>query len=791
MELDDKALLAKYPDPEWQRRFLEVTALVNFLHGSIISDAYKPSDDLNAAIPLSPVGDKVMLHLQRRESVPIKEARLLCLLVTAHTEPLVDFMRVDLDKLSAAISAEVLDRSLLYPFIYGRRLYDRFADLHEDERTSLNLDETLALLDEEPVGVYQERHWVLGPYGVMRSRAARRVPVLRRIPLRHCSDPTCDAVHGVRLETSDEAAVNKHRTRMHKHLEKGAPRGWHWGSFTRAVEQSDVAAYDDLNTGTLPLLLGDCLALEELRVLATALLNSGSGFREVVATVGLKGRADSIVAGLDQPKLLQLLLLLPDQSLLTALDECVYEQAIHVPRTEVRRPVVNGSKTTGAWGAQVELGARGVRISTLPGDVPTLRLQRLISELYGVEVASAADDLEWLLREVDGPNLEARLAEFLRTTTPGDVVLRLIAMRKDKVLGTAKHLRFNLPESTSDGEVVEHVLWRLALTADEPSDPHADYWRQHEALEQRLTTAAISPLLDEEAIRSLAANYFVALEGLLDDSLHFATWVLTHDHFSSPRPFTFRPTDSRRHSTERLNELAKRVPEQPPDYSEDRATLYSLCLGFRLLGEHLSSLSVEADSHLRAKAEQPERFEHTTLQAFPFNHVVPYLDLQPEARERMLTALKSVGKVLLDSRVSEIRNQQLHFRRSRADSDRFVECLRAAREAVHVLETSGLARFEFGFERREVDQFGRASVRLRDARGKEVTFARPSRFNWCGLPELSERQYLVTGATFAEPNEMFRFVLQEDSLFAASYDGFPRRPKPRERAVADVSDAPY
>jgi hypothetical protein len=350
-------------------------------------------------------------------------------------------------------------------------------------------------------------------------------------------------------------------------------------------------------------------------------------------------------------------------------------------------------------------------------------------------------------------------------------------------------LRFALPEGSGDEDVVEHILWRLGLTADEPSDPHDAFWRQHSALEQRLTTAAVSPLLDEEAIRSLAANYFVALEGVLDDALHFATWVLTHDHFASAQPFVFRPHAARSHSTAYLNSLGKSVTELQPDYSDEKASLYSLCLGFKLLSDNLAALEAEAASKARLANERPERFGHTSLQSFPFAHVVPYLDLQVDARLRLRDVLARVGKTLLTSRISEIRNQQLHFRRSRADSDRFIECLHAAREAVHTLEASGLARLEFGFEGRELDQWARASVRFRDRRGKEVTFARPSRFRWCGLPSLDARQYLITTATFAEPNEMLRFTLQEESLFASLYDHFPRRPKRRERAVGNGLDS--
>ncbi|MEV1283785.1 hypothetical protein [Modestobacter sp. NPDC049651] len=792
MTLDKQALLEKYPDAAWRENLLEVTALVGLLHNSIIDDTYKPSDELNSAIALSSIGDKVAVHLQRRESVPTKEARLLCLLVTAHEDPLIDVDRIDIGKLSQAISGELLKGTLLYPYVFGRQLYDRFADLHEEERHHLLLDETIQLLQDQPIGIFQERFWITGPFGLLWSDQVRTLSVERWVPLRHCVDLTCDAVHQVHLDSSDEAPVNKYRSKIHRHLERGSKRAWQWASFIRDIGMSLAGSYDDLNTGSLPYLLGDSLTLPELRILFGQLLDSNSGLRSKIAALRLRGPSVKIAESLDQARLLQLILLLKDSVIVEALDACVQDSKIVVPRTEVRRPVVNADRHAGAWGVQVELGYRGVRIAAASSDVPTLRLQRLTSELYGVEVASSAEDLEWLLREVDGPSLEARLAEFLRTTTPSEVIGRLIAMRKEKVLGTAKHLRFALPESSGDDEVIEHVLWRLGLMADDPSDPHESYWKRHAALEQRLTTAAVSPLLDEEAIRSLAANYFVALEGLLDDALHFSAWVLTHDHFASAQPFVFRPSVARRHSTTYLNELAKGVADPQPDYSDERASLYSLCLGFKLLGDRVATVVSEADDHLRPAADRPERFQFTALQSFPFNHVLPFLDLQPEARDRVIHSLREVGRVLMDSRISEIRNQQLHFRRSRADSDRFIQCLRAAREAVHLLEVSGLTRVEFGFEGHEVDQWGRSSVRLRDSRGKEVTFARPSRFRWCGLPDLEGRQYLVTSATFAEPNEMFRFVLQEESLFSSAYDGYPRRPKRRERAIlgeGDKSDA--
>jgi hypothetical protein len=784
----DKAyLLESYPDQVWRQRFLDLTAIVGFLHGNIINDAYKPSDELNASIVLTALGDKAVRDLHGKDDVPVKEARLLCLLITAHTEPLIAVDRIDIARLAKAVSLETLAGHLLYPFRYGRTLYDRFADQHQSEQRSLSLEDTLILLEDQPIGVYQSRKWLLGPYGMLTSNQGRSLSVDRSIPLQHCADPGCRTVHEVQLETSTEALINKHRPLIHKYLEKVHKQPWEWGSFAREVADAEKFAYDDLNSGTLAALLGDSLGDEELRNLLRALLDTGSGLRSLIEPLGLRGRSSDITAGLGHAQMLQLILLLDNGAIIAQIDELTQRGVIAVPRTEIRRPVVNAAARTGAWQGQVELGSRGIRVAPAAGEIAVLRLQRLISDLYETETTSAAEDLGWLLREVEGPTLEGRLAEFLRRTAPAEVVRRLIATRRDKVVSAAARLRFTLPGTTSDDTVVEHILWRLGFSPDEPEDPHSEYWRQHAALEQRLTTAAVSPLLDEEAIRSLAANYFVALEHVLVDSLHFIAWAMTYDHFASDHPFVYRPSKSRAHSLELLNILAKGVNTEAPDYADDKVSLYSLCLGFKLVAGHLTDLLEErAELHTRPTADRPERFAHTTLQAFPFGHTIPFMDLQPESQRRVVSALNEVATTLLESRISEIRNQQLHFRRSRADSDRFLDCLRAAQRAVRSLETSGFTRLEFDIDSREADEWDRVSVTFRDRRDREVTFARPSRFEWCSLPDLNGRQYLVTSATFAEPNEMLRFKLEEESLFASAYDNYPRRPRQEQRAVASA-----
>jgi hypothetical protein len=104
----------------WLERLVRLFEIVALLRNCIIEKHYKISDELNAAVVLSDAGKKVRDQMVTKESVPPKEANLLTLLATVHVEPLVDIDRIDLQKLTAAISKEVASGALKYPLIFGR-----------------------------------------------------------------------------------------------------------------------------------------------------------------------------------------------------------------------------------------------------------------------------------------------------------------------------------------------------------------------------------------------------------------------------------------------------------------------------------------------------------------------------------------------------------------------------------------------------------------------------------------------------------------------------------------------
>jgi hypothetical protein len=209
LRLTKDELFALYPDPEWQSRFVELARLVDFLSGSILQEKYKIPDELARIVHLTDHGNIVMNKLITKNDVPPKEARLLCLLRLVHREPLVDLDRTSLEEVRLFIDRQVKDRHLLFPFVAGRDLYDRAAELFEEARDTLSHADTLRLLDGLPIGVFQSGPFVSGPYGLLRSLESRWFRPRKTVPMYHCSDLTCGAIHRTRL-SSDYSAPDQH-----------------------------------------------------------------------------------------------------------------------------------------------------------------------------------------------------------------------------------------------------------------------------------------------------------------------------------------------------------------------------------------------------------------------------------------------------------------------------------------------------------------------------------------------------------------------------------------------------
>ena len=784
--LSKHELADRYADAEWRERFIDASRLGELLAGSILREKYKIPDELVGTVQLTEFGNKVLQKLVTKNDVPAKEARLLCFLRLVHREPLVDVQKTDLDELRRIIDKQIRGRDLLFPFVLGRELYDRAADVYEDMRDTLSHAETLKLLEPMPIGVFQVENYVTGPYGLLRSPERRWFGPVTTVPLFHCSELTCSRVHTARLSSDHNAPINQHSPVMDRVLESFGEDESEWAEFMQDVAGTEGFRFDDRSLEPMFLALGDLLADDELRVLLAHLLDSSSGsLRDLLEPLALVGKADDIAAGLDRAGLTQLLMLSRNEEIVSALDTLILAtdeqpRRIRVEVGEIRRLMTNRRLAYGTFGTFPELSSLGVRFTSDEHSLGPMRLKRLVDELYKLDTPAEVDELQWQLRTVEGEEPPERLEEFVRSAEPDEVIERLILSRRTNLVLACDRLGLRYEDFADDPTFVQAVLWKLGFYRHEAPDLRAAFWDHFGRLKSFCQTAGVGARVDAVELRSKAANYFVELEGVLDDSLSFATWALTHDHIAAERPFDYEPGRHRLMAFDVLNEQFRLKNPGADPLLRDKNTLQPLITGFGILADYLEELRARPSDWRRDTDAYPRYARFTDLKKFPFEHRAPFLDLLPRSQERIVESVNYVRTTLDSANVANARNEHMHYRITTPDLTKLSSALDAAEKAVARLEADGLCRTLFKRVSVHGDSWDRRVYTLKSAKGTELAFARPSAYDWSRMPALvGGPQYAMPAAVFARPNEILRFRQTFDTSYAAYWENYPKRRLPR------------
>lgn len=789
-KLDKQQLLDLYPDQEWRASFLRLLNIAALLKRSVIRKDYRVPDDLNNAIYLTDAGSAIAQSLITKHDVPAKDAKMMCFLTLVYREPLVDVERTNYRVLLDEVSKQLLNGDIKHPFVFGRQLYDRAAELFPDERDYLSVVDTARLLDGLPAGVWQVENLITGPFGIIDSGNRRGLPPRTEVPLQHCSDRTCHQVHYVALTTDYEAPVNAHRYKLSRLLEGAGQEPSDWDGFIDEVVQDliDPESDDDLSPSGITFLLGDGLVEEELRILLSYLLdNTGGELRKYLVPFKLTGAAEQIAASMDRARLMQIIMCCDDAVIVKALNHLVADGKLVIPRGEIRRARTNHMERFGSWGLRAELSALGARFTSMRSGVPLLRLRRLVDDLYDANVLTDMHDLGWSLRRVEGLTAGTKLADYLRSASPEEVITTLVLSRREKAERAVQILSLEVDlNDLSDHQFVAIMLWKLGFRESTSETPHQQFERHQDEVVQLVRAALLSATSDEEPIRKASSVYWSDLEYLLSDSLQYSAWALTTDHFTSERPYTFRPSIDGPPMMDFLNAIQGVAPNAGADavkFSED-STLYPLVRGFSILADHLEDLQEKAALHERPVAMLPRFVTRTRLKQFPFLHTVPFLDLKADAQREIIGVLRDVSLRLLRHDVPAVRNSLSHFRRTTIEMASVLAALEDVRGAASSLAAAGLMRIPYTRMGTVIDEWGRQTVKLGSPGGQTVSFTRPSAFDWLGLPPLGDEQYLMHSARFADPNEVFRFRLAYDSPYEDLWSNYPLR---RERASKNVA----
>jgi hypothetical protein len=768
---------------------------MQILGDCLIAADYSIPDELNEAIALTSAGAVVRDRLVRKERVPVKEANLMSALTLGHRDVFVDVDQFDLEAFKQSVSQQIVDGDIRFPYTYGPHFYAAFAQIFESEKDRLTEPETKRLLDALEKGVFQYGVFTVGPYGIKRSASSRVVRFTRNVPAFHCAQSTCDLVHAVSLTTSDDALINKHREKIHEILDSTSEDAADWWGFARLANGTEDGFYADDRSAVVVGLVGDALSDVELRLLVAELFDSTKGYlRGALEEQVGSGAAQSIVERMTRAEMMQAVLMCQESLIVHALDSLVRRSRIVIPPAEIRHPVVNLNHRAGAFRLSPELGQYGVRfVSTDPG-FALLRERKLLDKLYVREDAHAdVQELEWQLRGFESESLDDRLEEFFRSTDPRAVLRRMILARRTNMVAACHEVGIENGDDYNDRELVEAVLWKLGFQVDDAPDRLEYFWDLHQRLTALSQSARVSSTSETEAFQGVASSYFKELEGVFADVLGFVSWALLVDHVTEATPFSFDGEEDSALGLTRLQEAAAELDGENEQlvFDTHSTTLYGLLRGFGVLGKWLDALQQRESEYLRPERDFPRYSGRTELKSFVFDKTVPFLCLAEGVRASLPARLQEMGASLITSAVHSVRNDFSHYRRTPPEMERMRGAIESVGNVVRGLEALGFVPVISSPAGLSIDRWGHAKYSFTGPRGAEFSFARPSRFDWLGLPGLTSAQYIMAGASFGEPNEVLRFTRRVSSDFSHLWDEFPnRRQRGGEGRASGEASAP-
>jgi hypothetical protein len=141
-----------------------------------------------------------------------------------------------------------------------------------------------------------------------------------------------------------------------------------------------------------------------------------------------------------------------------------------------------------------------------------------------------------------------------------------------------------------------------------------------------------------------------------------------------------------------------------------------------------------------------------------------------------------VRLTLETAKVHIVRNDYMHYRSSVLDLTKLNTALEAVEKSVGRLEADGLCRLAYGLVSQSGDAWDRSIFTLRNARNRQIAFARPGAFDWNQMPGLRHLQYVMPAAVFASPNEMLRFTRIFETEYAEYWQDYPKR-RPRRQPI--------
>jgi len=746
-------------DPETADRVLRIRALADFLESSIVETEYEAVAQIRSAVTPTPEG----FELSKRLGNSTRNENYFALLVIMWWDnSLIDFQDCNIKELEAIINKQMIARALTFPYIYGRGLYDKMSEAIEDRRRLLPVDEALRLLEGIPQGVFQIYKYVSGPFGLLESRAVRYAPPERSVAAYHCEDLSCSHRHEVYLNTGN-SRVSKLITKAYEHLRKQRDRGADWADFIYDQIDTQLDPYGWHQTNGLPALLGDAFGANELRLIIDDLR------KHVKKISDVEDNCKSGTNALNEAELVQLILLYSDADILDAIDYLVIRKELYVPENEIRRSKI-GTEHSRHASTILECTHLGIRFNRSRSDT-ILRVRHLIDVLFDVTDSNSRARLEWLIRTMEGDNLQEKLESFIRQADLASAIQTIAFDSQSncdsaiEFLGIGPRTRDILSEDGLNSLMISKLNIESA-----PNPNSLNLIREHSSTMKNIVSKSQTyEKSDRILIGKAAHDYFYELEGHLKEFLKFTTWALLRDHFASSPSFAY--------SSSKAVEFTASTITAAGNFTLNGNGKWTLSPIFRSLTTLVTILeSLESNSEtLRPNSQIPKGLRSGSSYKFLFLHKYPFLDLTRESQENIIQVIRESARILKSGQVDEVRNVTIHPDRTFPAQDVLLAAIDSADNVLRTVEQAGLIPITSSMRRREIDRDNREVITLETPGRDNIQFMRPTACVLTGFPRLSEQQYIVPSAIFDGTNEVLRFGIREESEYSQRWENYPVR----------------
>jgi len=754
-------------------------ALSLFWQRSVFPSGYRADQSWRDLVIPTPEGREYLDKLAFiQDHTPPPDFFLALFGTYTHHDLIFDWRKSDVEGILSLLNAEIIEKRIRLPHRFSRQLYDRFNDTYDGTRTThLAAHDVATLLEDTPQGVYQISFLISGPLGIIRSEEGRFLPPSARIALWHCSDTGCGAAHMVSLLPPDipvVAAFSAINKALIDHY--GPPSEWaqclpwtHRGAGRRSEGRRYV---------NLPILIAEAVIGEERIALVEAALQSAARDSLVKALTGLPRWAgkelkspSEITSSLDSEEQLQLLLVLPDSTLVSLMDDLAQNKRISIAPGEIR--IAKAIPPKKPSDALAQLGPLGVRSCK---ENPVVALTSVISRAYRSEGLDT--DLAWRVGNHSNASLEQSLSSNIRDLGPEDSVTKLILVSHAITSFVATELGITVQAtefahlSTSD-----RILWKLGFNRPQFDDMLSRFTtRLNQTNELVLTSTPIISEEEREQIRGSGVNLFISVESFLDRLLTFNVWLLSSDHYLETN---FRYDASRAREVVPSILGAKLLSGNTTVFWNTNGE-NNIGVLLRYLGESVTwmdgRLSEDRTALLRPSHDLPH-FADDVHRPFPFKHLALWADCDPNELRRYSEGYRSIVKLLDQANLGFIRNGFDHVREDSRfpGSDNMLACFARLREALELADVGRYIPKAYWMQKRISDRNRSFDYELSDYKGRTLRLCRPAMVS--GLPALTfERPILIpAGNLLGTPNSEIPITLGESNAYNKYWEGYPRR----------------